>query len=132
MDKVSREVAEKEIDKWLDAKKVFESDREAQKGSIETLVDAIVNGVLIIDEELVITHKLMFPAEGDKAVTEIKYKKRLMERDTRKPLTGVSPQDIDGRMVAFIQALTGESKGVIGAMDTADMRIAKSIVVFFL
>jgi hypothetical protein len=132
MEVVQREVAEQEIDKWLDSKKIFKSDRENNQSQIDTLVDAIVNGVLSVDSEGNFVHKLMFPTEGDKSITELKYKKRLQERDTRRPLKGVSPTDIEGRMTAYIQALTDETSGIIGALDTYDARIAKSIVVFFL
>ena len=134
MEKVAREVAEKEINDWLDSKKIFESDREAQKASVETLVDAIVNGVLTVNEDGNLVHTLLFPLgeEGKRNVTTLTYKKRLAERDTRKHLKGVSPQDVEGRMIAYIQALTDEAAGIIGALDTTDSRIAKSVVVFFL
>lgn len=134
MEKISVELAEQEINNWLESKKIFEAERVRQKQSVETLVDAVVNGFLTVKEDGDLQHTLLFPigSEEKAQVKTLTYKKRLAERDTRKALKGVSPSDVEGRMLAYIQALTDEAAGIIGALDTSDSRIAKSIVVFFL
>lgn len=128
---VAKEVAEAEVERWLAYKRVNDTDRESSKGHIDVMVDAVKDGHLIIDDECNITHRLIFPTETEKPVLELKYKRRLMERDTEKTLKGVGIGDYDGRIKGFIQALTNETKGVIGAMDTADIKIAKAIAAFF-
>ena len=128
---VSQEVAEKEVSDWLDKKKIFPQDREALKYQIDVLVSAVSNGVISIDEQGNLIHKLLFPLDNEKPVTTLKYKGRLAEKDTRRAMKGVSPGDVDGRVNALIMSLTDESSGVIGALDTADSKIAKAITNFF-
>ena len=44
----------------------------------------------------------------------------------------VKSDDGDGRLLAHIQALSGEVKGIITALDKEDIKIARSVAVFFL
>lgn len=127
---VSKEVAEKDINGWLDSKKIY--DREENTATIETLVKAVENGVLVVTEEFDLVHTLLFPTQGEKPLTSLKYKNRLAERDIKAAMKGVSANDMDARMTAYIYALTGVAKGLIDALDTSDTRIAKAVVVFFL
>ncbi len=47
-------------------------------------------------------------------------------------LQGVKPSDADGRVGAYIAALTSTPKAVINCLDTEDYGIAQSIAIFFL
>ncbi len=133
MSKVAREVAEAEVTLWLDKKKIFTSQREEQKASIEILIDAICEGVLVLEETTnCFTQTLLFPLEGELPVKELKYKSRINDKIMQPHLVGVKPSDADGRLLALLAALTATPKGVLAAIDSSDKRIGTSIAVFFL
>ncbi len=133
MQTVSREVAISEVDQWLEKKKIMASQREAQKDSIEMLVDAICEGILVLNETTnEFTQNLLFPLEGEQALKELKYKSRINDKILQPYLVGVKPSDADGRLIALWAALTGTSKNILMSLDTGDKRIATSIAVFFL
>ncbi len=126
---VALEVATADITRWLDKKKVYEATREASKESIDILIEAMMNGDLILEEkDFVLTHKLLFPLEE---VVELKYKSRLNDNMIRPHLQGVKATDGEGRFLAHAAALTGVVKGILSALDTADKKIMVSITVFF-
>jgi hypothetical protein len=47
-------------------------------------------------------------------------------------MKNVKSDDADGRLNALIAALTGQPKGIITLLDTADRRIAIAIGIFFM
>lgn len=133
---ISQEVAVREVTGWLDYKKISEKDREAYKDHVEGLISSVVDGSFTIDPDTnVITHRLKWSIEGvgNKTITDIKYKPRLLARDIMNKLQSmkVSASDADGRIKAIICELSGESSGVIGLMDTIDYRLAQNVAVFF-
>lgn len=128
--KVSLEKATDEVEGWLDKKKVYPSTRETQKDSIDLLVEAMMNGDLVLNDVTnEFTHKLLFPLED---VKELKYKSRLNDKMLRPYLQGVKSNDADGRLNAHVSALTATPKAVIENLDSADKKIMMSIAVFFL
>lgn len=131
MDSVSREKATEEVEGWLDKKKVYPSTREAQKDSVDLLIEAIMSGDLTLDtlkNEFV--HKLLFPL--DDGPKELRYKARLNDKMLKPYLQGVKSTDADGRLAAHTAALTSQPKAIIEALDSADKKIMMSIAVFFL
>ena len=132
--KVSQEQAELEIQNWLDKKKISESKRESSKESIKSLIEAVTDGVLVIDDENRIHHELKFPIQKDVdvATRELVYKPRLAVRDIHQHLHGVKSDAGDQRLLAYVVALTGKAKGIIQAMDSEDYAIATSIAFFFI
>lgn len=131
MEKIAKEVAIAEVDKWLDMKKVSQSKRETYKDHIEILVESVVEGNLILNEDGSWLQKLMFPIEGEMSVTELVFKPRLNRRSVIPHLNGVKASDGDGRIVAYMAALTGKPKNLLNSLDFEDSRISDSIVVFF-
>lgn len=133
---VNQEQARKEIDAWLDHKRVKPNKREENKSSIESLIDAVVYGALKVDEKtLELTHVLDFPItddEGNPATTELKYKPRITVAEQRSKLKGVKSDDADGRVVALVAAISGRSAGIINKLDMNDYSVAQSVAVFFL
>jgi len=129
---VTREQATLEVNSWLDKKKVYESTRESQKDSIDLLIEAMVNGDLKLDPDFNFIHKLLVPEVLNGEVAELKYKLRLNDKMLKPCMNGVKSNDADGRLTAYISALTGQVKGILEGLDTADKKIALSIAVFFL
>jgi len=133
--KIPRDLAAIEIDKWLDFKRLTESKRETSQDNIDLMIECIETGTLILREDFVLEHKLVFPiknSDGQVTVEMVEYKPRLMLRDINNKMKGVKVTDSDARLLGYLSALTGKPPGVLGAMDTVDNSIAQSIVSFFL
>lgn len=131
---VSLEVAEKEVGKWLDHKRVKQSTREEKttKESIEELVGAVMDGDLTLGEDFSWQHHLNFPLGKNEDVKTLSYKPRLGVGTTHRHLEGVKSGDADGRLLAYVAALTNKPKSILKTMDTVDYGIARGIAVFFL
>lgn len=135
MEKVSKDVAVEEIDRWLDSKKFSDKKRESLKDSVDTLIDAIVDGTLCLDENNMLIQTLKFPiqtTDGKVAYDKFEYKPRLKMEAIHLHMQGVKSSDADGRVCAYVAALTSKPKDVVKKMDTEDYSVAQSIAVFFL
>ena len=135
MSKIAREVAEQEFEKWLDFKKVKSTKRLESKDQGEQIISAIENGSIIIDEKNNLVLTLDFPVEdssGNVTLSTLKFSPRLRVVDLNKRLKGFKADDVDGRVLAYAAALTGENTGIIGCLDTEDYRIVGNIVMYFL
>jgi hypothetical protein len=130
--KVTRDQATLEVTSWLDKKKVYEATRESQKDSIELLIEAMVNGDLILDDKFQFTHKLLFPDAVGNEINELTYKTRLNDKMLKPYLNGVKANDAEGRLTAYVSALTSQPKSVLESLDSGDKKIMLSIAVFFL
>lgn len=137
-EKVAKEVADAEIKAWLDWRRVMPAQREAYKGHIEILAEAIQYGMLVLEDNA-FTQKLHFPitppkkgTEEIEATTGLSYMKRVTTLDLIKPLQDVKSDDGDARIVAYIACMTKQAKQIVKLLDPADKRVADSIVVFFL
>ena len=75
---------------------------------------------------------IVTPLEDEKPLNEITYKSRLNQRMLEPHLRGVKADDGDGRVLAYLAALTSQPKGILKALDTADKRICNAIVLFFI
>lgn len=132
MDVVSKEVAKAEIDKWLDYKKVGDRKREALESNIEALCDAICDGVLVVDDKFNLVQKLLFPIGVETIISELTFKPRMTMASVHNHLNGVKSTDADGRMCAWIAALTSKPKDIIKALETEDYAIGQTIAGFFI
>jgi hypothetical protein len=133
MANVTPEIATNEMNAWLDSKKIMTNTRESNEDSTQLLIDAMVEGIITIDEESkVISHNLMFPIGDGEEIKVLEYRQRLSDRLLEPYMKGVKPTDADGRLIAYICALTQNSRGIIKNMDSVDKKIALAIAVFFL
>ena len=134
MSKIERTVAEKEINDWLERKKVFKSTIEANEDSVKLLVDGIVEGVLVLDESGKFRHELLHPFGGESTaqIKELVYHFRLNDRMLKPHTNGLSPKDAEGRLLAYIAALTEQNRVLLESMDSLDKKVATAIAVFFL
>ena len=134
MAKINREVASKDVYGWLDSKKIMESTKESNEDSIELLIDAVVEGIVVIDDKtFLMTHNLQFPIGEDKAVKSLTYKNRINDFNLEPCMKGVKPTDSQGMMRAYIQALSGQSKSILKGLDQGtDKKISQAVVIFFL
>jgi len=130
--KINRETATKEVERWLDFKKVSKKKKESNKEQIDVLVSAIVDGEIILEDDFSLTHNLRFEVGEEVKVSKLKYKPRVNVKQITQYLNGVKAGDADGRILAYACALTGEPKGIIQALDTEDWSVVQNIVIFFL
>lgn len=132
-EKVTKEIATKEVTAWLDYKRTKEAQRESLKGQIDTLVEAVMFGDVSINPDTqVITHKLIVPEATDKLYTELEYKPRISVGELQKASTNVKATDFDGKVVAYISALTGKGISHIQKLDSEDFKIGQAIALFFM
>jgi hypothetical protein len=133
MGKIVKEVAENEINSWLDYKKVSPGKRESYKDQIELLVDAVGEGFLTLNPETkVLTQTLSSPIGKDEAVKTLDYKPRLKVSSVHNHLKGVKATDADGRILANVCALTSTNSELIKELYTEDYSISQAIALFFL
>ena len=129
---VSKEVATAEINKWLESKKVGSLKREANENQINVLIEAICDGYLSLAEDFTLVHTLKFPPSEGKPLKELRYKNRITLKEVTENMKNVKAQDVDGRILAYASALTGEAKGIMARFDTEDSGILQAIVLFFI
>ena len=127
--KVNRETATAEIEKWLDAKKISQNKRTSLQDVESELMDAICDGYLELDEETMEwKHTLKFPLEN---VKDLKYAPRVNAGKIEAKTRTIKPDDLQGRIRAYISVITDQPNGIIAALDTADHSIASSIASYF-
>lgn len=129
---ISIEIAEGEVKKWLDYKKIGPTKQEANKDSIKAIAEAISEGVLRVTEEFEIIHTLKFPIKEEIETNELKYKPRIAVKAVHQQMVGVKADNVDARIMAYVAVLTGKAKGVLANLDSEDYSICTSIAVFFL
>jgi hypothetical protein len=133
--KIATEVATAEVNKWLDLKKIGEKKREDKKDSIDSMIGAICEGMLTIDDRGTITQKLKFPIKdesGKVELEELKYKPRLSTAQIQACLQGTKLTDLYALPIALISALTDQAKTIIKLLDSEDSSVGQSIANFFL
>lgn len=131
---ITQEVAEKEVEKWLTAKRFSEKKKEAMADSIASLVNAVVDGQLLISDDGTQLTQVLFTEIGEEnPIKELKYKLRISVDDIHKRMIGnsVKSGDSDGRLRVYVCALTGQSYATIGKMDSVDYGVATTIASFF-
>lgn len=134
--KVSFEQAQKEVENWLDHKRVSPKKREGVYAeSIEVIVDAISFGDATIEEDGKIIQSLKFPitdSSGNMVVSVLEYTPRITYSAIKSQLQTVKPGDGNGRLIAVASGLTGKPIGILEKMDTEDISLLQAISVFFL
>lgn len=130
---INEAVARKDVERWLDFKKVGASKREDNSAAIDGIVAAVMDGDMIISQEgHEITHVLRFPIGNNNAIKELNYKARLSIKERNKKLKGTKATDTADYLVALIAALASENKAVIEELDTEDHNIAQNVALFFI
>ena len=126
---VTHEIAVNEFGKWIDAKKVSKRRREGLVDMEEEIIDAIQEGSLVLDDQTKFVQHLKFPNERIKTLT---FQTRIQIGVLNARLKNVSTQDVNGRLEAYISALTGEPTPVIKTLDSSDFNLSSCIATYFL
>lgn len=129
MKSVSNDVARQEVEKWLSAKRISAKKREANEDSIENLVEGFEEGVLVLNHETnEITQNILFP-EGE--IKQLVFKPRMSVGDLHPYLKQLKSNDVDGRVKAYISALTNQPASILNRLDLYDYGVSTNIAVFF-
>lgn len=137
MELVSESVAKLEVEKWLDFKNISPRKRNKKdvKNNIETLIDAICDGDLSLDNDHFWVQKLRSPVkdkDGKSVLKEMKFTPRLLLEDIESHLINVKADNTIGMLAAYTAALTGKSSGMTKKLNTDDNKTTQAIVMFFL
>lgn len=135
MSKVNRETAVIDFEKWLDFKRISGKKREDNAASQEIIVDAICAGDVIVEDDCTLLFKLPEPVkdnDGKDLLKELRFMPRIRVEKLNAHLKGVKSDDADGRIAAYVAAITNTSKGMVGKLWSEDYTICTSIVVYFL
>lgn len=137
---LSKEVAEIELEKWFDIKRVRPDQRNRQNSftgidsSREALINSFVYGILVLNEETgELTQNLQFPLQSENVnMDKLVIKPRITRADTNKASVGVKPTDIEGKTTAYLSAITGIPRGQLNKLDETDRSLSDVIVGYFL
>ena len=135
MNKISRVEAEKEFQKWCEAKRIKQGKIEGNQESGETIVEAIEIGAMTLNDKNEFKYSLIFPIKTDKndvILKELTFIPRLKVGQLHNKLQGVKASDADGRILAYVSALTGQNSGLLKKIDLEDYNICQAIAIFFL
>lgn len=133
--KFSYDQAQAEIAEWLEFKHISERKRNDNADFEEVLIDKMCQGLLKKNEDNSLTYSLQEPVkteDGEIILDTLTFKPRIRVSDLNKRLKGVKPSDIEGRQLAYIAAITGESSGKISSIYTEDFETCAAIVNYFL
>lgn len=130
--KVDVSVAQAEVDRWLEHKKIGDYQRNERSDEIELLCAEVGEGNLIVHDDFKLELHLKFPLGENGNISSLTFKPRLINRELAATLRGIKADDAEGRMNAYAAAITGENRGIISALDSVDLRVVKAIVYFFI
>lgn len=126
------EVAQAEVQRWLDFKRINEKKREEKKESIESLVSYFEDGTLELQEDYTIKQTLKFPIGANEAVKELTFKPRLTVKEINNAKNkNAKGFDTDSYITDRMAALTGVNRELLLNLDTVDAGVCNTIVVFF-
>jgi len=136
MDFLTEEIAIAEFEKWINAKKVSVKARRMNEHAESVIIGALMDGSLIVEDDLTLTHKLCFPITspqtGEVTFDRLNYKLRMSVDERNQAVKGYAPDDGEGRIIGFAAHLTSSPRGIITKLDTVDYQITQSICLYFL
>lgn len=132
MKPVSKDIATKEINAWLDFKKINPKRRESLKGVIEAMITLVEEGTFVIQPEtFVIEHNLNMPLGKDGQIKQLNYKPRISVASVQDNLNGINSDDGIQLTLSYVMAMCGEARSILRGLDTEDYRSADLVAVFF-
>ena len=128
MNKLSKDIALSEFEKWYEYKKLPEYLREEKRDDENQIISAFMDGRLVMTEDFELKQTLLFPVND--SLTELTFAPRLKVIDLQK-VDKATSQGV-GSIVKLAEALTGQPGGLIRNLDSIDFSLTKSICNYFL
>ena len=133
MDKVSREIAEQEVNSWIEHKKMSNKRKEEKKDSIESLISYVQEGIISVDPSTFeIIQNLNFEIGEQIKIPNLKWKPFGNVGRVQLHMKNVDSTDFTGNCIAHACAQTGQSKNIINNLDSEDAVVMKVLAVFFM
>ena len=131
---ISKDTAAQEFNKWATQKRLSERVINDLEGAQAIILAAFEEGTLVLIEDFTLTQKLIWPTgEDGNGVAELIYKFRMTVGQRSAAAKGIKPTDAEGRLAAYVAALTDQPRGVINKLDGGDdYSLASSIANYFL
>lgn len=135
--KMSEEMAEEELKKWVFSK---QGNLSSLKDNKAMLIKAMQSGSLILNSDGGATYKLKFPIMGQDSdsgketvhVDTLTFKPRLKYKEIKNLLRKVDPNDNMGQSLAYTAGLTGQSVKILEELDISDLTKVQLVSVFFI
>jgi len=136
MNKVDRESAISEINKWIDEIGYEDGHIESEPTlTDEMLIKSVMSGEVVFDESGQLVVKLKHPIEskeGDPLHTELTFKHTVAVFEYNNAVKGVKADDADGRMLATIAVFTNVATSRINRLSTKSYRVLQVIAGYLL
>lgn len=132
---ISAEVAQNEVEKWLDLRRVKPSLREKYKDAVQVMVESVCDGSLVLQDNGSLKQTLVFPIEtkdGDIALTELVYKPRFKVKELSMQSQDMNASNSLDITISYVSAVSSVSKSLVKEMDMEDYKVAQCIVTFFM
>lgn len=130
---VSIEVAQQDVNRWLDSKRISDKKRQDNERVVDTLVSAVMEGNLVWDDEKKLLKQILqWPVGENEELKSIEYKHRITQGDISARLRNSKSDDAFAVMGVYISAITGQPVAILDKLDSSDYSIAQSVAVFFM
>lgn len=131
---VSKEIAEKDLNAWLDFQDVADDVREIMKSYINIILRGMQSGKVVIDTKTMdLTQKLKNPFGKEYQITKLKFKSTGLSIDDVERNKESIPAEFQNRdELAHIAVATGEPFSVLKQMSTKDLNTSIAIIFFFI
>ena len=129
---LTRTMAVKEVNKWLDGRKYGKLKREEHEDSIDAIAVALCEGELVLKTDGTFEQTLLWPIGNDESIKKLTYKTRCTSGEVEPKLARVKGNNFQGILTAYISVLTNEPVAIIKNMESVDRSTAQSIATFFL
>lgn len=137
MNKLTRELAIAEFEKWFESKKLpgtkrAENNPDAMDGIEKEMIMAFQEGRIIVNDDMTLTMFLQMPLENNgNKLTELVFAHRIQAGKIQSRTAHVKPNDLQGRILFTIAALTDQEGGIIRALYDVDYNLASNIATYF-
>lgn len=131
---MSKEEAQKLVDRWLKSRKITGARRDSLQGNIDELVIQVQDGFVEIEEDgphgVKLKQHLRFPLQEGK-MGQLVFKNRFSQSELDRELQSIDMNNGLEVIRAYVAVLTGEVRGLIKKLDAEDWRVGQNIVGFF-
>lgn len=130
---IAPDAAKAEVTAWME---FMEAETKHEPGSaaqlfIESFVDSVAKGYLVIKEDKSIVQKLRVPLANGEGLKEITYSFRFTVGAYHDAMKGVDPTDEFAYVLAKLQLISKQAPAVLRNLDNKDYKVAKALAVFF-
>jgi len=141
---ISQVLAMAEFQKWLDYRKTgielvmcgdASDDGEADGKDEAAIIEAFMNGSIVLNEDMKLRYILTFPLlddSGSVAVKELKLNPRMSAGQFSSCVSADVKKEPMKMFINMISVLSGELKGVVSKLESRDYSVLQKICSYFL